>query len=69
MIATEDLDPALRLQDSRYSQLRLRLNIRRARKMFCSIQISLEIHANYIRPSFTLQRSGANSMRAVPVIF
>ena len=28
MIATEDLDPALRVRDSRYSLLRLRLNIR-----------------------------------------
>ena len=39
----------------------LRLNIRRVRKMSSNIQRSLELHANYIRPSFTLQRSGANS--------
>ena len=48
MIATEDLDPALRVRDSRYSQLRLRLNISRARKMFCSIQISLDEYTQTI---------------------
>ena len=31
-----------------YSRLRLCLNIRRVRKMFCNIQIWFELHANYI---------------------
>ena len=59
------------LQKPQYSRLCLRLNIRRVRKMFChgNIQISLELHANYIHPSFTLQRSGTNSLLVVPVIF
>ena len=54
---------------SPYSRLRLHLNIRIVHKMFCSIQITLKLHANYIHPFSTLQRSGANSLRVVLVIF
>ena len=37
--------------------------------MFCNVKILLDLHANYFRPSFTLQRSGRNSLREVQVIF
>ena len=57
--------PFVRDRTNSYSRLRLRLNIRRARKMFCKVQILLDLHANYFRPSFTLQRSGRNSLRVV----
>ena len=41
------------------------LNIRRVRKMFCDIQISLKLHANHLRPTFTGQRVNVNGLRVV----
>ena len=37
-----------------YSRLCLRLNMRRVRKVFSDIEISLELHANYLWLPFTL---------------
>ena len=48
----KDLATVVDISPDNYSRLRLRLNIRGIRRMFSNIQISLELHANYLRLTF-----------------
>ena len=56
-----------RTGNPQYSRLRLRINIRRVRKIFFNVQTLLDLHTNYFRSSFILQRSDRNSLRVVKV--